>query len=105
MLARLRRKRREQIDNPPPPVLSRGARRRDRPALRSDFAGRKGEGRGVLDKSAVVALFHPFPVTQACVMNATEVELLHTQSQARSNLATILFCNNTGLPLEGPHVR
>lgn len=85
------------MDRQPP---SRGAGWRDRPELRSDFAGRKGIGRGESDKSAAAALFYPFSLltgTQACVMNATEVELLHTQSRARSNLVTILFSNNTGL--------
>lgn len=104
MLVRPGRKRWGHTD----PSPSRGAGWRDRPELRSDFAGRKGEGRGASDKSVAVALFYPFPlltVTQACVMNATEVELLHTQSRARSNLVTILFRNNTRLLSLGPRFR
>lgn len=87
---------------------SPGARSRDKPELRYDFAGRKREGRGALDKTVAAALFYPFTlltVTRACAMNATEVELLQTQRQARSNLVTILFTNNTGLLLWGPQFR
>lgn len=69
---RLRRKHRGQIDGPPFPPTQE-ARWRDRPGLRSDFSGRKGGGRGELDKSAAVALFHP--LTQLYVMNT------HTHTQ------------------------
>lgn len=90
------------------PCPSRGAGWRDRSDLRSDFTGRKGEGRGTSDKSAGVALFYPFSlltVAQACSVNAAEVELFHTQSRARSNLGTILSRNNTGILLQGPCFR
>lgn len=77
---------------------SRGPGWRDKPELRSDFAGRKAEGRGASDKSvAVFYLFSLSTVSRACVMNATEVELLHAQCSARSNLVTILFGNNSRL--------
>lgn len=50
----------QTLPHPPAPFLSqRGREEGDRPGLRSDFAGRKGEGSGALDKSAAVALFHP----------------------------------------------
>lgn len=50
----------------------------------------------MLDKSAVVALFCPLSlslltVTQACVMNATDVQLLHTH-KAKPGLILLLFC-------------
>lgn len=78
------------------PSPSRGAGWRDRPWLRSHFRGRKGEGRGASDKSAAVAVFYPFcllTVTQVRVINATEVELLHTQ--AEPGLILLLFCSET----------
>lgn len=112
VLVRPERKRCGQTDFPPPrppPPLSREAGWGDRPELRSDFGGRKGEGRGASDKSAAVALFYPFSPLNCdpglCVMNATEVELLHTQSRASSNLVTILFSNNTGLLLRGASIQ
>lgn len=56
-----------------------------------------------MDKNVAAALFYPFAfltLTQACVLNATEVELLQTQRQARSNLVTIHFTNNYWLLLQ-----
>lgn len=46
------------------------------------------------------ALFSLLTVTQAYVLNATEVELLHTK-QIQANLGAILSRNNAGLLLQG----
>lgn len=48
-------------------------------------------------------LFSLLTVTPAGAMNATEVELLHTQSRPRPNLDTILSRNNAGLLLQDRH--
>lgn len=58
VLVRLERKCWGQTD--PSLALSRGAGWRDRPELRSDFPGRKGEGRGASDKRAAIAFLKCF---------------------------------------------
>lgn len=64
------------------------ARWRDRPGLRSDFSGRKGGGRGELDKSAAVALFHPLSDAALCY------EHTHTHT-TKPGLIMLLFCSAT----------
>lgn len=80
-----------------PRFPSRGAGWRDEPEHKSDFAGRKGEGRGTSDKSAEVALFYPcsfLTVTQACELWIPPRWGYYTH-KAEPGLIFSLFCSVT----------
>lgn len=92
---------REEAASTPPhlPFSLSGGEGRDRPGLRSDFAGRKGKGSGALDKSAAVALFHPVSPSRPARSTQPEVEFLpcNKSSKAGPNLVAAVFRNNARL--------
>lgn len=70
----------------------------------SDLISQEGKEKGGVRwirvrLSLYFTLFFSPLLTVTCGMNATEEELLHTQSRSRPNLVTILSRNNKGLRL------